>query len=198
MMSNGLTEPAARRRAISVVGMRETDDVFSTANVTMSSLASSEQPFGSDSFSIAFMPRGVAALPRPRRFALMFAAISSVPMLLLQASGKSSFMSGDMSFASSRHAPHFEYTSIIPHQSAVSPRSDIERETAFEAPSIIAEARASIFPMASAKANEIALIAQKIFLSMESLLWMGNKNTAYIGVLLQNNTSKTHFWTINI
>ena len=59
------------RKAATVVGMSWIEAVFISTKVTMLSVAVSEGLCFFNS-RIARMPKGVAALPNPKRFALMF------------------------------------------------------------------------------------------------------------------------------
>ena len=70
-ISKGEAEPCAVRKAPKLVGINWKGTVAATANVTISSFAVSGE--GRPSFfkdSIARIPIGKAAFPRPRKFAL--------------------------------------------------------------------------------------------------------------------------------
>lgn len=69
---SGLAEPSEARMATMVVGIRVTLEVLMAKKVHIASEASLEWPFNSCSSFMAFKPKGVAALPNPKRLALTF------------------------------------------------------------------------------------------------------------------------------
>ncbi|MNI90111.1 hypothetical protein D3C73_1476010 [compost metagenome] len=71
MISAGLPECRFKRMAINVVGMSVMLAVFKASSVHIAGLARSLFGFNCCSSCMALMPIGVAAFPRPRRFALM-------------------------------------------------------------------------------------------------------------------------------
>ena len=71
-ISAGFKEPAAARKAITVVGSRVKPAVLITANVHISLDAVSRFGFRVCSCCIALIPNGVAALPIPSKLALRF------------------------------------------------------------------------------------------------------------------------------
>ena len=83
---------------------------MSTTKMTISLLAVSEQLFSLLSSPIAFSPNGVAALPSPKRFALMFI------VMLLKAS---LFLSSLGNKGRSRGAKSFEMRAVNPLSSAI-------------------------------------------------------------------------------
>ena len=125
----GFCDPAPLLKAIIVVGSRLAAAVFITARVIISRDASSFFPpllmLSLCNFFIASSARGVAAFPIPKRFAAMQAEISSAPSPLFAASGKNSFIMGEISFDSTLIAPALRKTSIIPHQRHITPQRDM-------------------------------------------------------------------------
>lgn len=71
-ISVGAAEPYDIRMEMTVVGTSVKHAVFKASNVTIERLASSLPPFSRFNSSIALMPIGVAALPRPNTLAVMF------------------------------------------------------------------------------------------------------------------------------
>jgi hypothetical protein len=71
-ISVGLAELKDSRMAIMVAGIKVIQEVFKARNVHMASEASDESRFNFCNSCIAFMPSGVAALPRPNILALKF------------------------------------------------------------------------------------------------------------------------------
>lgn len=149
---NGLSAPAARRSAQTVVGITDMEDVLSTASVIMSSLAvprGTPMPRArSSSFFIAARAYGVAALPIPRMLALMFAAISSTPQPERTASGNTTRKSGVIRRVRCLSTPAFLKSSIMPHHRHIVPHSVSVSFTAPEAPSSTAHESASARPVA--------------------------------------------------
>ncbi len=109
--------------------------VFSTTSITMSSVAVPGFLFEEFSASMASSPSGVAALPMPRTFALMFDAILPPPMSDANASGNIKRSMGDMRCESFDISPFFSKTFIHPHHRHILPTSDTVRLTALSAPS---------------------------------------------------------------
>lgn len=69
MMTVGAELPAAANKPIAVAGMSWIDEVLMASNIHMSSLATEGVLFNDSSSSMAFIPKGVAALLSPRMFA---------------------------------------------------------------------------------------------------------------------------------
>lgn len=69
---NGLVLPADAKSPIMVVGTSCRLAVFITKNRLISWLGYGLFPFSASISAIAASPAGVAALPRPKRFAMMF------------------------------------------------------------------------------------------------------------------------------
>ena len=78
IISVGFAELAFKRKAIIVAGTKVNEDVFNARNVHMAWLAVFGCGLSSCSSLIAFRPKGVAALPRPSKFALKFIRIEPI------------------------------------------------------------------------------------------------------------------------
>jgi hypothetical protein len=74
----GSCDPAAARKAITVMGMMVREEVVRATNVHMASVAVPGSWFSSSSFSIALIPKGVAALPIPKMFAEMLRMMAPI------------------------------------------------------------------------------------------------------------------------
>jgi hypothetical protein len=106
------------------------------------------------------MPRGVAALPKPNRFADTLAEMASSVSRLREALGKRIERRGRIVFASAEEKPQIFIASITPVQRHSAPAIDIERVIAAAAPSMAAAETSPIFPVTSPKTKEsIAIIA---------------------------------------
>ena len=77
-----------------VVGINCTAAVFRTANMHMASLAELQFLFTFCNSFIARIPRGVAAFPSPRKFAVKFITIDVIAGLFLGTSGNNIFNNG--------------------------------------------------------------------------------------------------------
>ncbi len=66
-ISVGFADSYVIRIEMTVVGIKVIADVFNAKNVTIERLAESFPPFNSFNCSIALMPRGVVALPKPKK-----------------------------------------------------------------------------------------------------------------------------------
>lgn len=88
IISNGADELNDALNVRRVVGIRVTDAVFITTNIHISSDAVSDRLFCASNFSIAEIPRGVAALDNPKRFAVMLIDIAPAISGFLYTFGK--------------------------------------------------------------------------------------------------------------
>src|SRR5665648_651416 len=82
IISVGLREPACIRTAITVAGISVIQEVFKARKVIIAGLATSGVEFSFWSSCIAFSPKGVAALPKPKILALKFIIIAPSAGLL--------------------------------------------------------------------------------------------------------------------
>lgn len=114
-------------------------------------------------FSIAFIPKGVAALDIPSKFALMQAVISSVAVSFLNEDGNIHFSKGRISFDKAPIAPLSFKTFIIPFQSAIIPIRDNVTLTLFDAPSIMPLQSSAQFPIITAVTVEEMARTENIF-----------------------------------
>lgn len=71
-MSSGAAEPACMRSIAVVAGMSWIEAVLTTTNIAISFVAAPSARCSLAISHIARMPSGVAALPRPRKFAMRF------------------------------------------------------------------------------------------------------------------------------
>lgn len=126
---NGSVDPAAWRIDRSVVGSRLKAAVFRTTNVIISSLAI---PAGA-SFAMAcmaVMPKGVAALPNPMKFALREAAIACRAGKFLVVFGNILHKSGCSQRVKMRSVPACRAVSIRPPQKHIAPPTVTHRRIA--------------------------------------------------------------------
>lgn len=119
-MASGRSEPMDARRATTEPGTSEGPAVLNATSVHIGSLAS--LLFASSAISaMAFRPIGVAAFPRPSRFAEMFSATYSCALLLLGNPGKSSRTSGFTRPESDVERPDSSAIFIRPDQKQIAP-----------------------------------------------------------------------------
>ena len=104
--------------------------------------------------SIAFIPAGVAALPKPKILETTFIEILSIASLLYLASGKSHNNIGLNILVSLFIIDVFLTISIIPHQRHIVPTSVIERLITDSIDSKIELFNFSTFPLIIAKIKE--------------------------------------------
>src|SRR5690625_7531987 len=105
------TESYCIRIAITVVGIKVNPDVFKARNVTMDLEAVSD-PLSCFICSIAFIPIGVAALPKPNIFAVIFERIYPIAGSTSGIAGKLFLKIGLNSFAIASKIPAFSCTLI--------------------------------------------------------------------------------------
>ena len=105
------------------------------------------------SLFIASSPKGVAAFPRPRKFAVMFIAMFSFALLSFSF-GKSKLSTGERSLHIKRVNPLFCAIEVKPFQRQITPVSFIASEIALVPPVTIEEDSSLIFPVAIAQKSE--------------------------------------------
>ena len=162
----GSEESADRRKARRVVGSRLIEAVFSTARVIISSVALPGSGLSRSSASMAFIAKGVAALPMPRMLALILADISSRPLPVRYAVGKSIFRRGAINFESFVIKFAAFKTRMTPHQRHIIPNKERVRVTALAAPSITAFPNACIFPLRRAAIKDVIHRIEKVLPSI--------------------------------
>ena len=125
-MSVGCAAPICTRYTMMETGISVRPLVFSTRNMIMALDALSFSVFSSCSCSMAFRPRGVAALSRPSMLAAMFMKMLPVTGCPLGMSGNSLVNTGLSSRASTLTTPPFSPTFITPSHRASTPVSPKE------------------------------------------------------------------------
>lgn len=124
IMSIGDALPCSLRSIAIVVGISVTAAEFMTTKRTISFDAVPEGIFDSSlSRDIASRPNGVAALPSPKRFAVMFIDIAFIADEFLSSLGNSSRSRGDSARLISFVSPDFSAMFIIPLQKVITPIS---------------------------------------------------------------------------
>ena len=119
------------------------------------------------SSSIALIPNGVAALPRPRMLAEMFRTIALMAGLPVGTVGKSSRMTGLTAREMLAINPASEATRIKPRKNAMIPISPIARSTASRADVMIASVNGCIWLVTAAKRTEASAMKTKRPLIMD-------------------------------
>lgn len=114
IMSEGDLELYMLRKAITDEGISWIEAVFMTINIHMALLALSGVGFNVSRDFIASKPKGVAALPMPKRFADIFMLIRRIASVFLYLLPKSAPVKGDRSFEIKAVAPQESAISIIP------------------------------------------------------------------------------------
>lgn len=147
MISKAEAAPFAARTAAIVDGMSCIDAVFSTTSLQSSSLAGSPRRAMP---CAARMPAGVAALPRPRRFALTFSLMAAMIPPSRDESGNSLRSRGASRRVSALTAPLRSSSSITALHRQTAPKSSKVKLTAAEAPTIRA------FPASACEAEKSA------------------------------------------
>lgn len=161
-MSKGEAAPQPARIAAMVVGMSWSEAVFAITSIHISSDAYFE-PFIRCSPRAARMPAGVAALPKPRRFAEILAHISPMMSLWFFAAGNIKPTAGRIKRASFSISPLLRITSIMPLQNMTIPPMDRHSSHAAAAPSITEAASCSIRPLTAAQTRETSIIPVQSF-----------------------------------
>ena len=159
-MSKGVSHPAAARTEAMVAGSSWMEAVLSTTSRHSSSLATPSQPRAMR--QAARMPRGVAALPRPRRLAEVLAETAARVSGSRQALGSSRRSTGRNTRARPSERPQAFMISMTPLQRHMTPAMDRLSSTAESAPSRAASATASRFPVARPKPRDSTTMAVQI------------------------------------
>ena len=121
--SVGWAAPSCARYTMMLIGIKVSPEVFSTRNMIIGLLAVSFFGFSSCNPSIAFSPRGVAALSSPSMLAARFMKILPVTGCPFGISGNSFENSGLSSRAKSWITPPFSPIFMMPSQSESTPVS---------------------------------------------------------------------------
>ena len=156
-ISKGASLPAAARREATVVGKSWMEAVFRTTSRQSSLLAIPPQPTAI--LRAARMPRGVAALPSPRRFAETLAVTAASVSSSRLERGKSRRSTGRKAPARRAEIPQAFMTSITPLQRHRIPAIERASSMAEDAPSMAAAATASICPVQRPHIRESTTIA---------------------------------------
>ncbi len=167
-ISEGAVLPAAALKAMTVVGNRQGGAQPIKVKVMRSSPASPSFVFSS--FLAAERESGVAAFPIPRRFAESAAAVSSLPIPLLQAFGNARRIIGLIRRDISLRAPHFCATDIIPPQRHISGKSDRTTDNALPPPDSAASVREEVVPQKKEAMTDITIIIPEILIAIFILL----------------------------
>mgnify|MGYP006137027463 CR=1 FL=1 len=122
-MSDGSFAPRIARCAMIASGMSVNPEVCSTRNMIWALLASSLFGFRLCRLSIAFRPKGVAALSRPSRLAEKFITMWPVAGWSFGTSGKMREKNGEITFANQAMAPAFSPMFMMPSHSVITPAS---------------------------------------------------------------------------
>ena len=159
-ISKGASHPAAIRTAATVVGRSWIDAVLHTTSIQRLSPAT---PGVLRLIRRAVSkPNGVAAFPRPNKFAETLAAKVSIVPLSSAKSGNSRPKTGFKSLASFSANPDRCITSMTPIQRHKTPAMEIPSCTALAAPSRAAGASSAWFPSASEKTSAATVIPVQI------------------------------------
>jgi len=118
-MAEGSAEPFSARSPMIPVGSRAMPLVLMARKSTMALLAVPLSALSSSSSFMAFRPKGVAALPRPRALAAMFMTMAPMAGWSGGTSGKSRTRTGRMRRAMKRRPPASSSTFIRPRKSAM-------------------------------------------------------------------------------
>ena len=159
-ISIGEALPYSERKSAIVVGTKWIAAEFITTNRAISFVALSGFGFIFCSLFIASSPSGVAAFPRPKKFAVMFIAIASFAFLSLSF-GKINFNKGDRHLQINTVNPLFCAIAVNPFQRQITPDNLITKEIASVPPVTIASESSVIFPVAIAQNKEKTTIIGK-------------------------------------
>ena len=146
IISVGFLAPAADNMAMVEAGIRVTEDVFMAKKVTIASVAVSFFLLSFCSSSMAFRPKGVAALPKPKILAEIFIIMAPMAGWSGGTSGNKRTITGfkalDMIFIRPESSAIF----IMPSHMAITPIRPKASSTAVLAFSMAAVVTWSIFP----------------------------------------------------
>src|SRR5207302_1370335 len=129
MIPAGSVEWAAARSAITVVGTSCNAAVLMARKSTCALVAVPGVGFNFSSSSMALMPKGVAAFPRPSMLAAMFSSIAEMAGCPSGTPGKSGRKRGRTARASLSTRPAFSAILSSPSQSAITPMSPMAKVT---------------------------------------------------------------------
>ena len=117
VQSQGVIDPCAIRRAATVMGISCIEDVFKTTSMAIFRRLFSQllRCF------MAFIPSGVAALPSPKRFAVIFMQIVSKALLCVDNDGNNRLIGFLRNNAILFVNPDFSATCITPPHNAIAP-----------------------------------------------------------------------------
>jgi len=163
-MSKGAEAPRLALRDATVVGISCMDAVFITTS-RHSSFEAELRPERRFSLTAALMPAGVAALPKPSRFADTFDESASIASLSFAAVGKSRPRIGRRSRESFSDNPERRISSITPDQRHIIPHKERHRSTASLAPSAAAAETAGRLPFKAPKTREKITMSEIIRLN---------------------------------
>lgn len=121
MTPAGSADPISALSDMIVVGTSVRLEAVMMTKVHMASLGSDWVRLSIASCCMAESPSGVAAMPSPRRFAAMLAAMSGVDLDLGSSSGKSGPMSGRIAEASAVVSPDCCAIWAMPDQRPIEP-----------------------------------------------------------------------------
>lgn len=164
MIDEGFDEPQAARIAITEVGMSWMQEELSARNMQTSLEAMLLLPplFLVSSF-IASMPKGVAALPRPKKFAARFRVMGAAAEPTFGMSSRSGFsILRDKAVTS----PARSATFIIPSQRMYEPASPSMSSNAESAPSSMYRSARSAVPFMMQKSMPTEIIITKKYPNM--------------------------------
>ena len=133
-MLNGACEPCFCRKTDKNVGISCKEAVFITTNMAM--LEFTVQGFLLVLF-ISFMaitPNGVAALPSPKKLAIIFIHIAFAAVLFTEYSGNKNLSTGEKNFERNEVKPLFSAIFINPLQRDIIPSIEITKDTESSAP----------------------------------------------------------------
>jgi hypothetical protein len=160
------SDPAAARSPMTPEGRTASPAVLMARNNTIAFVAVPFSPLSLSSSSIALMPKGVAALPRPSMLLAMFMIIALIAGCSGGTVGNRRRMTGATARATSRSRPPSSATFISPRKNAITPISLREMSTALRESWRIALVSACISPFAAASRIESKTRNTKMPLSM--------------------------------
>ena len=162
IISIGTAAPYSCRRSATVVGIKCSAAVLSTTKFTISSLAISGVGLFACRPRIASRPSGVAALPRPSKFAVIFMDTAFIAGSSFLKFGNKSRSRGDSIRLTVAVKPEALAISISPPHRQSAPRSLMHRVTASDAPAITALESACIFPCHAADRKAKSIMPAQI------------------------------------
>ena len=162
-ISMGDRLPYAPLSMATVVGSRCTAAVFMTMKRTISFEAvPSAAPVSVFKRLIASSPNGVAALPSPKRLAVMFIDMAETAGESFLSFGNKKRMSGEIARAMSLVSPACSAMFIIPLQKQMTPISFRHSVMADAPPETITSDSAPMLPLAAAQKHESAMSSSQI------------------------------------